>query len=173
MIKLWICSYYLTDFFLSISDNWYSLHVVSQLSYEHMERHGRSSTEVKEIIYITNTQGTLLLSCPFSRTELVASTWYNEMIQRELYLHTQWEDCSPDANTFDGKMTQCPSWWKQGNGAIKQWTMSCNNSPEKNNPSFKAPDVWIPTKSSACVWQTSVCRHTTATIMLLITLILC
>lgn len=148
-------------------------HAVFKTSGKSRTRHEHSSTDVKEIIYTTNPQGTLLCSCPFSCRELVASTQYNEMIQRQLYLHTQWEDCSPDANSLDGKMTQCPSWWKQGNGAIKQGTMSYNNSPEKNNPSFEAPDVWVPTKSSACVWQTSVCRHTTVAIMLLITLILC
>lgn len=69
--------------------------------------------------------------------------------------------------------SQCPSWWKQGKGTIKRGTMSDNNSVGTSNPSFQAPDVWIPTKSSVYVWQTSVCRHTTVTIMLLITLILC
>lgn len=63
------------------------------------------------------------------------------MIQEELYLHTQWEDCSPDANSLDGKMT-VSKLMKQGNGTMKLGTMSYNNSLEKNNPSFKAPDVW-------------------------------
>lgn len=63
---------------------------------------------------------------------------------------------------------QRPSWWKQGNGAIKRAPMSYNNSPAKSNPSFEAPDVWVSTKHCAHVWQTSVCRHTTITIMPLI-----
>lgn len=44
-------------------------------------------------------------SCAASLTELVASTEHNEMIQRELYLRSQWEDGSANANTADGKMT--------------------------------------------------------------------
>ena len=64
---------------------------------------------------------------------------------------------------------QCPGWWQQGDGAIEQGTMSYNNAPgKKRTLHLRRLMFWVPTKPCARVWQTSVCRRTTTTIMLLI-----
>lgn len=56
-------------------------------------------------------------------------------------MHTQWEGCPPEANSFDGKMTVAAETatreqsYKAGNNVLLELLR------EEDSPSFKAPDV--------------------------------
>lgn len=58
-----------------------------------------------------------------------------------VYVHTQWEGCPPEANSFDGKMTVVAETatqeqsHKAGNNVLLQLPR------DEDSPSFKAPDV--------------------------------
>lgn len=145
-----------------------ALHV-SQIRCEWMNEHKAALEQNREYSNFTYTTSWLTLF--MHRAGCINIIWWNDI--GGCFIYTPSGRIALLMQTVLMGKSQCPSWWKQGKGTIKRGTMSDNNSVGTSNPSFQAPDVWIPTKSSVYVWQTSVCRHTTVTIMLLITLILC
>lgn len=145
-----------------------ALHV-SQIRCEWMNEHKAALEQNREYSNFTYTTSWLTLF--MHRAGCINIIWWNDI--GGCFIYTPSGRIALLMQTVLMGKSQCPSWWKQGKGTIKRGTMSDNNSVGTSNPSFQAPDVWIPTKSSVYVWQTSVCRDTTVTIMLLITLILC